>query len=573
MFPCASGTFIGIDAYSSQPSTKAIYSAGSDARRLEHYFHVAHSKGGWNALTTSDQAPVNRLDVIEAINRWIKGVQRHETGLLYFAGHGALTDQGLVLAASDFVDSLPVDSGIAISRILQLIERNGHRESRYVIMLDCCRQAISSFSPEAVRPNVAVLYACAAGEPAIEMDEGGAYASAVISWLTSEKATQSVGSIEYCSLEGAAHKMREFIASRFGDAVQVPEQFGADPREILIPKSSVKRASFLYDKGAIPRVCLRTSKLDAQQRASVLNRMRLQSFQFCAMSLNNFDDALQICEVTDDSRIEVWLDFVANLFDLSAFFDFVIYRNEELFCEAEIYWNHALADEALGRLASDLALNSVSEGESTRVLFWEAALRTHGRITLHQWNTFGTRARVECRRVGNTGVIYPLISLMPQLSYVFRHVLELGFDKQQRATNFRGGMQDEEGRPDARFLEYCRFAEAAITAGVPPGNLRFRGLSQGFSCAALGTAILEEFRILLCTSDKRYSKVRSSAKKASTSGLSAITAYVAGKFGMEAAAVAASVAAISVVVQRVGVSALCSALGPSKKTNGVAKQA
>jgi hypothetical protein len=565
MFFCRSGTFIGVDGYRSEAPTKAIYSAASDARRLEHYFAAADSRSAWNSLTGSEAEPVLRLDVLQAIHRWVRGVQRHDAGLLYFAGHGLLTDQGLVLAASDFTERLPLDSGIALTRVVELIEQHGHGDSRYVIMLDCCREANQPFSLEKVTSNIAVLYACAPGELAIETDEGGAYASAIVSWLESESAAE-VDGIEYCTLDGAADVMRRVIAERLGHAIQVPEQFGANPREIALPRVQRGLRRSVYDKGAIPRVCIRSSRVDGGRLKSEYHELRLKCFQYCALSLNNFDDALEICEVVDNERIEVWLDFAATHFDLSAFFDFIVYRTGELFVEVEIYWNKVIAQSSISQLASILTLNSVRERGATTVLFWEAAVRTHGRITFESWNGFATRAKIECRRAGSGGSDYPLVSMMPQLSYILRSVIALDDNE---GTAGRGSSRAAPfellPKPDAKFLEYCRFAEAAFAAGFSPEVARFRGTSYGFSCAALGNAILHEFWLLLCTDEKRYVGVRSKTKKAGAGSLAAITAYVGGKFGLEAAAAAAAVSATAIVVKKVGVAALCSIWGEHTK--------
>jgi len=571
MYICATGTFVGIDMYGRSTPNKSTLSAAADAHRLEHHFSSAYPEGAWRSLTTSPDLPVTRIDVLDAIFKWIKGVGRGEAGILYFAGHGLVTTHGLVLAAQDFDGRFPSDSGVPVSRVVQLISEIGNADSRYVLVLDCCRELSGKTPIDSVASNISVLYACSFGEDATETDEGGVYAAAMIAWLSSEKAV-AIGKGLYCALEGASQKIATHIRSRTGYAVQVPTQFGADPAEILLPSRPQLAKATIYDKGNLPRVCLRSAPLALEDIAHIRSEVNFRAFEFCAISVGNFGSAFDLCEVTTDQRVCVWFDFVESAPDLCAFFDFMTWKLGAVFHELELYWNSRLDSASIVALAASLHMNQVNENGVISSLFWEAADRTHCKIGFDDWMEFGTRAVVACRRVGASGRSYPLVQLMPQLSFVLRRLVRLDAAEPEERRVRSTRMQTVEGHElNGQFYEYCRFAEAALASNMSPDLTGFRGPDGGGLGAAFAYAVLEEFWLLLCTNDKRYAKVRTAAKGTGKSALLAISAYVTGKWNVAAGTAAGAVSVVSVIVARVGHAALCRVMSERRPERDLAK--
>jgi CheY-like chemotaxis protein len=82
---------------------------------------------------------------------------------------------------------------------------------------------------------------------------------------------------------------------------------------------------------------------------------------------------------------------------------------------------------------------------------------------------------------------------------------------------------------------------------------------------ALSAAIMEELRLLICTSDKKYSGVRSAGKKFGASALIAISSFIAGRFGLGMAVASSAVAASTLVVLKVGVESFCRVVGTHRR--------
>ena len=126
----------------------------------------------------------------------------------------------------------------------------------------------------------------------------------------------------------------------------------------------------------------------------------------------------------------------------------------------------------------------------------------------------------------------------------------------------------ERGRAQlpAGFLEYTQYSQAQIESGLWPSPWGERaGLKPQKPGVTFAAAVIEELRILLCTSDKKYEDVRKSGKNFAKIGTTAVAGFVAGRFGVELAVASSAAAAGLLMIVRVGMESFCKASSARSK--------
>jgi hypothetical protein len=91
------------------------------------------------------------------------------------------------------------------------------------------------------------------------------------------------------------------------------------------------------------------------------------------------------------------------------------------------------------------------------------------------------------------------------------------------------------------------------------------GSEQQKPGATFASAVIEELRVLLCTSDKKYEDVRKSGKSFAKLATTAVAGFVAGRFGVELAVASSGAAAGLLLVVRVGTESFCRASSARSK--------
>ena len=120
----------------------------------------------------------------------------------------------------------------------------------------------------------------------------------------------------------------------------------------------------------------------------------------------------------------------------------------------------------------------------------------------------------------------------------------------------------EKGRTQlpAGFFEYTEYSQAQIERGRWPSQWNERaGGAAKLPGTVFARAVLEELRVLLCTSDKKYDDVRRSGKSFAKIATTAVAGFVAGRFGIELAVASSAAAAGLLLVVRVGSESFCRA--------------
>lgn len=106
--------------------------------------------------------------------------------LLFFAGHGMLTETGGILVTED---ASSFDEGLLMSEVLSLANRSKAKE--VVVILDCCHSGSFGNTTEipgasdtsTLRKGVAILTACNPEQTSVETRSGGIFTSLIIDAL------------------------------------------------------------------------------------------------------------------------------------------------------------------------------------------------------------------------------------------------------------------------------------------------------------------------------------------------------------------------------------------------------
>ncbi len=132
----------------------------------------------------------------------------------------------------------------------------------------------------------------------------------------------------------------------------------------------------------------------------------------------------------------------------------------------------------------------------------------------------------------------------------------------------------EDYRPELppEFFTFCDLVESALEHGEWPSLGPSRGGDAPFLSSAVIAAILEEIRLLLCTTNPRYTDIRRRGRSMLTAGIPAIAGYIAGVFGIPVASATGAVAFLVLAILRVGVAVFCRISAPNAQTHGCSTQ-
>lgn len=186
MVLCGHGLCVGVDIYEHLGGDSTLR-AGAGATRIAEVLRAEYPQGTWREVVDSSDVIVRRADVFEAVHHWAAAVGANQCGLLYFGGHGIVTDGELILAARDFRPSVAFDTGIPLNRLVEIIHNQAVAApgARFVLLLDCCRFG----APTPMRRQIpvseqmAIVFACKSGQKAAEIGLESAFVSAFVNAL------------------------------------------------------------------------------------------------------------------------------------------------------------------------------------------------------------------------------------------------------------------------------------------------------------------------------------------------------------------------------------------------------
>lgn len=161
MIHCSKGLFIGVDRFTALDPEQQLRASQSATKCAELFTTAQHQK--FRALVETPAQGTNRLDILKALYAFARSIDAGEAGLIYVATHGFETSDGLIIAGTDFLPLLPIDTGIAVERIQQLLLEHADETARFLLLLDCCRQRLQASRQDVVFERTSVIYAAASG--------------------------------------------------------------------------------------------------------------------------------------------------------------------------------------------------------------------------------------------------------------------------------------------------------------------------------------------------------------------------------------------------------------------------
>lgn len=169
---------IGIDDYPNCPLDGCINDATNINRVLER--NGDNSVNFQVRLVTPDKT-AKKADIKQLISELFQGDS--EVALLYFSGHGALTETGGYIVTPDYKS---YDEGISMNEILTFANKSGARNK--LIILDCCHSGSFGEVPNNdtisnIGNGVTILAASRNWEAAMELDGDGVFTTLLIEAL------------------------------------------------------------------------------------------------------------------------------------------------------------------------------------------------------------------------------------------------------------------------------------------------------------------------------------------------------------------------------------------------------
>ena len=167
---------VGIDHYKTAPLSGCV----NDANRVEKLLR-SYEDGSSNfdcrLLVSTDDA-ITRAGFKHAVMELFK--DEADVALLYFSGHGAITDLGGYLVTQD---SKQYDEGVSMTDILTLANKSEDRIRDVVIILDCCYSGAFGANPvidsnlSYLKRGISILTASRESQTASEVTGGGVFTS------------------------------------------------------------------------------------------------------------------------------------------------------------------------------------------------------------------------------------------------------------------------------------------------------------------------------------------------------------------------------------------------------------
>jgi hypothetical protein len=168
---------VGINKYPTAPLFGCVKDATAFAALME-----AHGDGKPNFHVRLETDVPSKSGLLDMIKKLFSG--KCETALLYFSGHGYLTEHGAYIVTPDARQN---DEGIPMDEILKIA--NASEAENRIIILDCCHSGSMGSPRNAgntaahIAPGVSILTASKDTEAAMEMNGHGLFTSLLLEAL------------------------------------------------------------------------------------------------------------------------------------------------------------------------------------------------------------------------------------------------------------------------------------------------------------------------------------------------------------------------------------------------------
>jgi len=231
------GLFVGVDRYAQRRDNR-LQHASSDATSLHQYFRAARPNGHWSKLVSTTNKAPRQVEILAELTKFAKNLPVGESGIFYFSGHASMCDRGLVLKSYDAHDDFPIDTGLRLARVLEIVKAQAAQKKRFLVILDCCRDSDMPAVADDIPPNCCILYASGLGQAALESSQGGVLTR---SFIESMNAIGRETDLTVCPLRALCNRLtRQLFGWRPASALTVElHGNGADQLHLPIARTTV----------------------------------------------------------------------------------------------------------------------------------------------------------------------------------------------------------------------------------------------------------------------------------------------------------------------------------------------
>jgi hypothetical protein len=397
---CSTGLFVGVNEYDWLHAEEWLTSAAADAYKIAGMCRRGHPEGNWRLVNEEAAALMSRDDIVEAFYYFVRDVESDEAGLFYFAGHGGRVEGRLYLHGSDFRPVIPVDSALAVHRLLGIIRAEGKVDAYFCLILDCCQAGLGDADVDVVAENVCVLSATTPDGVAGETKYSGLFSASLDQSLNRLALPNRYHVV-------SAHTAFQEVSRQMLLATQeqIPRLVGQSGRQVglRLPPATGRRRNAGEGRSWLRSTRLTREKLAAERRAA------RQHFKFWfgfepEEHVSVSDSCLNI-RIPDDNASETG----------SSFLGYILANVSDLFFELVVDQLRHAGIEELRRLSStiDGRLEPLANGAliTFRRDVWRGSIEAE---TADE----ATRACVRCYSPDGENQM-PLEYLMPRLGLLF----------------------------------------------------------------------------------------------------------------------------------------------------------
>lgn len=407
---CRSGLFVGIDYERDLQKREMSVRGSSSAAKLCAYFESAMPTGTWRYSSSGRRVALTRKRILREVHFWLPSIPQGSCGLLYLAGHGAVTADGLVITPVDFDSSIAFDSGVPLGRLIHLLADPTSARTRYVVFLDCCRTGCMEPIHEAIPGNVCIVYSCQQGEAASESGESSACVDAFLRAVAKCNTKMSGGVRAFSLHDVLLHTKRELLASS-APCPQTMEVVGADPDSMSLPAGEVsigpnlavnRPEAFLESRHVPPILCAEyRSRVDACIKA------------WCGYAV----DASAIDECSPAGwRLVVALPRDVPVASSGGLWGYLVTQCYSLFFGLRMVWNGRLNEASLRGIARSRQCEYTQISGSEAIMTWtQDKCKGKARISFPTEGTTVLLLGAE----SSEGNALPLEYLMPGVSVLY----------------------------------------------------------------------------------------------------------------------------------------------------------
>ena len=427
VFPVAAGLFVGVNTYDSLDEDKQLLRAATDAARLHGYFSFFSEDRFTLAVENGNWRP-SRANILWQFHRFVRKVKANEVGIFFFAGHGIVDKVGLILAGADYWPMLGRDSAVPLSRLFEILRERALEGSRFLFLLDCCRDGLKAAVPDTVPPTVCLVYGCRHGESQLEDLNGGVMTSALcksISRLVQEMDINEEP--KSCGLHVLFNRMEDVYASETGFKSQ-PELTGF--RADLIGFPLVKTEALQFREGRSNARCWISGTVDEQlELATELENIRKTVVLLRGLNADSRAAPVggMLLAQPDDNRVNILLEDFGPFSSRRALLGCLLREHRRVFDVIHFEWPGRINQERLRNiLCVDYGGDWINTNDGDWGMRWPSGPResdVRGECWMIKQSDETTVLHLGC--VNRSGDPLPLSFLLPTVIDIFARIAYL----------------------------------------------------------------------------------------------------------------------------------------------------